>query len=137
MLRQWVSVAITAGTVALVSAQMFGAVTLPKAVMADGKLLPAGTYQVRLSGEALAPAVGQAAGSERWVEFVTNGTTAGRELATVIPASEIDAVANGPAPKVNSGRVDVLKGGEYIRVWINRGSEHYIVHMPPASVTKP
>lgn len=132
MLKQWISVALVIGAGAVVSGQGLGTVNLPKAVIADGKLLPAGRYQVRLSGEALAPGVGQAAGSERWVEFTTNGTTAGREVATVISASEIDTVAKGPAPKINSGRVDVLRGGEYIRVWINRGTEHYLIHMPPA-----
>lgn len=132
MLKRWISVAFVIGAVAVVSGQVLGIANLPKAVMADGNLLPAGRYQVRLSGEALAAGVVQAAGSERWVEFVSNGTTAGREVATVIPASEIDAVAKDPAPKVNSSRVDVLKGGEYVRVWINRGTEHFIVHMPPA-----
>jgi hypothetical protein len=110
---------------------VLGTVNLPKAVIADGKPLPAGTYQVRLTGDAPAPGVGQSARGEQWVEFIRSGAVSGRELATVIPATEIAAVAKGPAPRVNSARVDVLKGDEYVRVWINRGSEHYIIHLPP------
>jgi hypothetical protein len=133
MLRRWIVGAIVLGAAAAVSAQVLGTVNLPKAVIADGKPLPAGTYQVRLTGDAPAPGVGQAARGEQWLEFIRNGAVSGRELATVIPASEIAAVAKGPTPKVNTTRVDVLKGGEYIRIWINRGTEHYIIHLPFAS----
>jgi hypothetical protein len=28
--------------------------------------------------------------------------------------------------------VEALKGGDYIRVWINRGGHNYLVHLPPA-----
>jgi hypothetical protein len=27
----------------------------------------------------------------------------------------------------------MLKGDEYLRVWINRGGVNYLIHMPPAS----
>lgn len=130
MLRRWIAMAIVVGAAAAVSAQVLGTVNLPKPVMADGKLLPAGTYQLRLSGAAPAAGVGQSHHSEQWVEFIKTGAVAGRELATVVPTSEIAAVAKGPAPRVNSTRVDVLKGDEYVRVWINRGTEHYIIHLP-------
>lgn len=118
MLRRWISLVFVMSAVAVVAAQVLGTVNLPKAVMADGKLLPAGTYQVRLTTDAPTPGVGQSPGSERWIEFVRNGTVAGREVATVIPAGDINAVAKGPSPSVNRARVDVLKGGEYIRLWM-------------------
>jgi hypothetical protein len=37
-------------------------------------------------------------------------------------------------PRAGSGgaRVEMLKGNEYVRVWINRGGVHYLIHMPPA-----
>src|SRR5207248_4838709 len=55
------------------SATTLGTVRLPKTVKADGKPLPAGTYQVRLTNDEPKPAVGQAPGAERWVEFVKGG----------------------------------------------------------------
>jgi hypothetical protein len=30
----------------------------------------------------------------------------------------------------NEVRVDHLKGGEYIRVWLNRQGVNYLIHMP-------
>lgn len=110
----------------------FGNIRLPQAVLADGKPLVAGTYQVRLTNEHLTPAVGQSPNAECWVEFLKNGAVAGREVATVIAADDIGIVAKGPGPKPNGTRVDPLKGGEYIRVWINTGGNNYIVNMPVA-----
>ena len=56
-----------------------GSVSLPRSVMADGKALKAGTYQVRLTAQAAAPAVpGQT--MERWVEFLQGGKVVGREV---------------------------------------------------------
>jgi hypothetical protein len=132
MLIRWIAAVIVVGAATAISAQMLGTVNLPKPVMADGKLLPAGTYQVRVIGDAPTPGAGQSPRSEQWIEFIKSGAVAGRELATVIPASEIDAVAKGAAPRFNSARVDMLKGDEYVRVWINRGTEHYIIHLPPS-----
>jgi hypothetical protein len=109
-----------------------GTIRLTHAVLADGKPLAAATYQVRLTNEEPKPAVGQSPSGEQWVEFVKNGTVAGRELATVISASDIGAVAKGPAPKAEGSRVDVLKEGEYVRVWMNRRGTNYIINMPVA-----
>lgn len=109
-----------------------GTVHLTQAALADGKPLAAGTYQVRLTNEQPTPAAGQSPNAERWVEFIKNGTVAGREVATVISAEDIGAVAKRPAPKADGSRVDVLKDGEYVRVWITRAGVHYIVNMPVA-----
>ena len=107
-----------------------GGIRLPQDVLADGKQLSAGTYQVCLTNDRLTPAVGQSPTAECWVDFVRNGTFAGREVATVIPSEEIEHVAKGPGPKPNDSRVDVLKGGDYVRAWINRRGTHYIINMP-------
>jgi hypothetical protein len=108
-----------------------GAVHLPKPVKADGKPLPAGTYQVRLTAQtASPPAIGQTAGLERWVEFVQKGQVKGREVVSIIPQSEIDKVQKDTPPHANSAKVETLKGGEYVRLWINKGGNHYLVHLP-------
>ena len=109
-----------------------GSVTLGKKVMADGKPLAAGTYQVRLTNDEPKPAVGQAQGAERYVEFVKGGKVAGREVATVVSAEDITKIAKGKKPRPNSSSVELLKGGDYYRVWINRGGTNYIINMPPA-----
>jgi hypothetical protein len=108
-----------------------GTVHIPKAVKADGKALAAGTYQVRLTADNASPAAaGQTASLERWVEFVKGGKVAGREVVTIIPQSEIDKVQKDTPPKANSSKVETLKGGDYVRVWIHKGGNHYLVHFP-------
>jgi hypothetical protein len=109
-----------------------GTVTLGKKVMADGKPLAAGTYQVRLTSDAPKPGVGQAADAEKYVEFVKAGKVVGREVATVVSAEDIGKIAKGKKPARNSASVELLKGGDYYRVWINHGGTNYIINMPPA-----
>lgn len=110
-----------------------GSVRIPRSVMADGKALKAGTYQVRLTSQAASPAVpGQT--MERWVEFVQGGKVAGREVVSIVPASEMKDLQPGPdggAQKSAGARVEMLKGNEYLRVWINRSGVNYLIHMPP------
>jgi hypothetical protein len=42
----------------------------------------------------------------------------------------IAAIAKGSLPKSGSARVDVLKEGEYLRIWFNHAGTHYIVNLP-------
>jgi hypothetical protein len=107
-----------------------GSVTLNRRVMADGKPLAPGTYQVRLTGETPKPGVGQSPDGERYIEFVRGGKVVAREVATVVPASEIAQIAKGARPPAGGVRVELLKGNDYMRVWINRGGANYIINMP-------
>ena len=110
-----------------------GTVHITRAVKADGKPLPAGTYQVRLTAQnANPPAPGQSPGLERWVEFLQGGQVKGREVATIVPQSEIAQVERDTPPAPNAVKVELLKGGDYLRVWTRRGSYHYLLHLPTA-----
>lgn len=113
-------------------AATLGTVRLPAAVLADGKLLQAGTYRVRLTNDQPATVIGETRGAEQWIEFVKDGTVAGREVATVVSGADIGTIAKGPMPGPNASRVDALKGGDYLRVWISHAGNHYIVNMPLA-----
>ena len=108
-----------------------GTVHITRAVKADGKPLPAGTYQVRLTAQdANPPAAGQSPGLERWVEFLQGGQVKGREVATIVPQSEIAQVERDTPPAPNGVKVELLKGGDYVRVWTRRGGYHYLLHLP-------
>ncbi|HEX6211250.1 MAG TPA: hypothetical protein VF136_10765 [Methylomirabilota bacterium] len=140
-MRQVLLVGVLAAAVAALAAApamaqteptSLGSVRLTRAVTANGERLPAGTYTVRLTGNALDPATGQSAQAEQWVEFVQGGQVRGREVVTVIPDTEIAEVAEGPRPRRGGSRVELLKGEDYVRVWINRGGANYLIHMPPA-----
>ena len=107
-----------------------GTVTIGKKVMADGKPLAPGTYQVRLTSDAPKPAVGQAPDSEKYVEFVKGGKVVAREVATVISAEDIGKIAKGKKPARNGSSTELLKGGDYYRVWINHGGTNYLINLP-------
>lgn len=109
-------------------AVVLGTIHLPQAVAADGKPLAAGTYQVRLTDQMATPAVGQSADAEQWVEFVQGGKVVGRELATVISAADMGAIAKGKRPPVNGTLVENLQG-EYVRVWINKDKTNYLINL--------
>jgi hypothetical protein len=75
------------------------------------------------------PVKGQGPESAKWVEFVQGGQVKGRELASVVASADVKAVVEGKPPAANSNRVELLKGGEFMRVWSNRGGNHYLIHL--------
>ena len=110
-----------------------GTVSLPRAVMADGQRLPAGTYDVRLTSETAKPDVaGQLPQLNRWVEFMQGDTVVGREVVSIVPEDDIPEVAQGQPPAAGTSSVEMLKDNEYLRVWIHYGGVHYFIHLPPA-----
>lgn len=110
---------------------VLGTVRIARDVMADGKPLKAGTYRLRLTPEQATPVpAGQTADYERWVEFLRGNTVVGREIVSVVPQSEIQIVAQDAPPASGSSRVQMLRGNEYIRIWVNRGGSHYLIHLP-------
>jgi hypothetical protein len=134
-LRRLVTGAAVAATLAVVAPESVGAqqtlatIRLPRAVSANGQPLVAGSYGVRVSSDPVTPVVGQPAGAERWVEFVQDGQVSGKELASVVTGSDVQAVVKGTPPASGTGRVQMLRGGEYLRVWINSGGTQYLIHL--------
>jgi hypothetical protein len=110
-----------------------GSVTINHKVTVNGQPLPTGTYQVRLTSDEPKPAIGQSPESERFVEFVRGGKVVLREVATVVSNADVGTIVKGPKPANNGVRVDVLKGNDYVRVWINRGGQNYLIHLPAAA----
>ena len=42
------------------------------------------------------------------------------------------------APPASGGsKVQMLSGNDYLRVWINRGGKHYLIHFPVAGAAAP
>ena len=106
-----------------------GSVRIPQAVKANGQDLPAGTYTLRLTSDAVTPVVGQAPDASQWVEFVQGGQVKGKELATKATAAEVKQIAEMTPPGAGTSKVQMLKGSDYIRVWMNRAGTHYLVHL--------
>ena len=99
-------------------------------VVADGKPLAAGTYALRVSDEMPAKVLGQTLDESRWVEFTQGGQVKGRELATVLTKDALkDLTKKGAGPAAGSAKVQMLKGGDYVRVWVNSGGTNYLIHL--------
>jgi hypothetical protein len=114
-------------------ATSLGSVRLTRAVKANGQPLAAGSYTVRLTEEQARPdAKGQDPSLERWVEFLQGSQVKGREVVSIVPESDIAQVSDGKRVPKGSARVEMLKGNDYVRVWINRGGNNYLIHLPPA-----
>jgi hypothetical protein len=108
-----------------------GTVRIPRAVKAGGDALAAGSYEVRVTDTPATPAApGQTPQYERWAEFLRGGKVVAREVVTVVPNADISQVAEMRPPAPGSSRTDVLKGNDYLRLWVNRGGNHYLVHFP-------
>ena len=87
--------------------------------------------EVRVTADAASPAAaGESQGTERWLEFLQGGQVKGREVVTIIPASEVTHVQKDTPPASGGSKFETLKGGDYTRLWINRGGTHYLVHFP-------
>ena len=112
-------------------AMVLGTVRLPKGVKVDGKDIAAGSYQVRLTADEAKPdARGSSEKLERWVEFVKGGSVVGREVVSIVPANEAKLVQKDTPPPSGGAKVETLKGGDYVRVWFNKGGNYYLVHLP-------
>ncbi len=110
---------------------VLGTVHLAKAAKADGKPLPAGTYQVRLTAQEAKPdAKGASENIERWVEFVQRGAVKGREVVSIVPQNEVKNVVKDTPPHAGMSKVQFLKGNDYMRIWINKGGNHYLLYFP-------
>jgi hypothetical protein len=103
--------------------------------MADGKRLIPGTYRLRLTKDLAKPrdVAGQTEQLERWVEFVQGGDVKARAVASIVPAGAIKEVAETAPPAPGRSRVEQLKGGDYLRVWVNKSGDHVLLHLPLAA----
>jgi hypothetical protein len=106
--------------------EVLATVRIPQAVLANGQPLPAGTYDLRLTNEWLTPL------TERWVELVANGTVVAREVAVVLRDDDLPAIGASSVQGRTGTRVEMLKGGEYLRVSVKRAGERerYLVYLP-------
>lgn len=110
-----------------------GAVRITRRVKANGETLAPGTYQIRLTPDQAKPdATGQTPQLERWVEFRQGNQVRAKEVVSIVPSTDISKVQKDSAPRPGGYKVEMLKDNEYVRVWINRGGNHYLLYLLPA-----
>ena len=134
MMRQFTfALTVTAllGSAALAQAEVTTSVRINQTLMASGKTLAPGTYQMRITDERPTTASGAPNESQRWVEFSANGAVVGRETAEVFAAGE-RAVGTSSASGTKAV-VQLLKGGDFVRIAVNAGNARYLVHLATSS----
>ena len=99
-------------------------------VMANGTPLTPGTYELRLTQEGLASAPGQSPDAGRWVEFVANGKTVAREVPILLRDADLPQTGASSKRVPDGVRVEMLKGGDFMRVSIKRAGERYLLYLP-------
>jgi len=64
-------------------------------------------------------------------QIVKGGTVVAREVATVVSKADIGAIAKGDTPPApGTAKIEMLKGNDYIRVWVNKDGTNYLLHLP-------
>ena len=106
-------------------------VRIPVAVLADGKPLAPGRYNLRLTGNQ-PPQPGQPAGTQQAVEIIAGGNVVARETAEVLRDDDLPAVGASSESVQSGTRVEMLKGGEFLRISIKRDGARYLVYLPVA-----
>lgn len=112
-------------------------VQIPVTVLADGKPVPPGRYDVRLTGERPAPLAGQPAGAQMWVELAADGKVVAREVAEVLNDADLPAEGESSQHVQNGTRVEMLKGGEFLRISVKRDGTRYLLYLPIARAEHP
>ena len=104
-------------------------VRIPVAVLADGKPLPPGQYNLRLTVRQ-PPQPGQSAGAQQAVEIIAGGNVVARETAEVLRDDDLPPVGASSQSVQNGTRVEMLKGGEFLRISMKRDGARYLVYLP-------
>jgi hypothetical protein len=106
-----------------------GTVDITQPVMAGGKMLSPGTYEIRDTGEHPTPLPGQSEDAQAYIEFIKDGSVMARDVAEVM--------SDHPRPVGTSGgtsrpRVERLRGDEFLRVSTFHNGGRYLIHLPIA-----
>ena len=109
-----------------------GTVRITQPVLAHGQPLAPGTYEVRLTDQSVPPNPGQSPDAVRVVEFVKDGQVIARDAAEVMTA-EGSVVGTAGGAGSSKPRVEMLKGGEFVRVSAMRDGMRYLIHLPVAN----
>jgi hypothetical protein len=131
-----VSLVAAQQTPAVVDAnRVLASVHITQSVLANGKPLSAGVYELRLTNEHPTPWPGQSPEAERWVELVANGTVVAREVAVVLRDDDLPSTGASSVKTRDGTRVEMLQGGEFLRISVKRSNERYLVYLPVASIS--
>ena len=118
-----------AGQSTAASPDVLAHVRIPVTVRANGQVLSSGTYDLRLARDAAGPGT-SASAAQHAVEFVSAGAVVARDVAEVLRDDNLPPVGASAQPAAPGVRVELLKGGEFLRISVKREGTRYLVHLP-------
>ncbi len=135
------ALSLVLATIAAASAQglpeanVLATVRIAEPALADGRPLAPGTYQVRLTDERPTPRPGQSADAQQWVELIA-GSVIAREVAEVLRDDDRPDVGASAERAAEGVRIQILKGGDFLRISIKRQGIRYLIHLPVIDETR-
>lgn len=112
-------------------------VQITQQVMADGKPLAPGTYQIWITDQSPDVNAGAPSANQRVVQFVQNDKVVATEIAEVFGRGEPQAVGTSGRADAPRARVQMLRGGEFLRVSLNDADARYLIHLPTGPLNEP
>jgi hypothetical protein len=126
----------SASAQSLPEANLLATVRIVEPALADGRPLAPGTYQLRLTDERPTPRPGQSADAQQWVELMTDGSVVAREVAEVIRDDDRPDIGASAERAAEGMRVQMLKGGDFLRISVKRQGIRYLIHLPVIDETR-
>jgi hypothetical protein len=130
------ALSLVLATIAAASAQslpeasVLATVRIAQPVLADGRPLAPGTYQIRLTDKRPTPRPGQSADAQQWVELVADGSVVAREVAEVMRDDDRPDIGASAERAAEGVRLQILKGGDFLRISVKRQGIRYLIHLP-------
>ena len=112
-------------------------VTLTQTVMADGKPLAPGTYEVWITDERPDVGAGAPSDAQRVVEFAQNNQVVARDGRRGASRVEAGKLLGRPATRVAGRASRSCKDGEFVRVSINDAAGRFLIHLPTGPLNEP
>jgi hypothetical protein len=103
-------------------------VRIPQTVLASGKPLPAGTYEIVVNEDR--PTIhDMTSDAQRTVDFLKDGMVVATEIAEVFPATE-RPVGTSSASGRPRAVVQRLRTDNFMRIAVTSADARYLIHMP-------
>jgi hypothetical protein len=120
----------------LPEANVLATVRIVEPVLAGGRPLAPRTYQLRLTEERPMPRPGQSADAQQWVELIADGSVVAREVAEVIRDDDRPDIGASAERAAEGVRLQMLKGGDFLRISVKRQGIRYLIHLPVIDETR-
>jgi hypothetical protein len=108
-------------------------VRIPARVTAAGTPLLPGTYEIRLTQRAPSADPRRAPDQRPCAEFVANGKVVACEIPIILRDDDLPATGASSRRVPSGTRVELLKGGDWLRVSVKREKERYLIYLPVMS----